>query len=1038
MNIYLRDSIDSVYCSDSFIITENNVNNIILHSNDGNKDYYFDLGSFCYINYKKQPKENIINKDEINYTRRKYIKKLITSFLKIDTTPSVLQIIYLEFNHFFSFYNKEFSGIEFSYYNFKKAYLEYSSVSSNLNTLPLKQYITAYLLSVLLDEYFESFTDLVKIDYSKLKNPIQLQSYCKSIFTYRNVNIIDLDTCKDFSKSFPIEDYVFTTTLGNRIMYQMDLGSLLYFRRYPHQVQLKQGERFRGNKVDIRSLILNRKLTIEKFKNFFINLKLSNKSKLQLFRIVKSFLDYIDNKDNSQCNLSDSIEMIGLFKKFISINFPSTKRTYHKCENIKFLCFFISVCSNFDIGKLFSIANIPFDENKSFSQLFLSINNKLSKRDINIIDLTSIADNDTFPDITKITLLFKSKSQTRHFDLGSYCYHERTKISKTKVSAQYSGNLVNIDTLIIERKISLEKFLISLCSFSSNINTIWSMLKDLGCFLDYIDENHKYCTFIDPSKMKKIYHEFTFHLIHRINISPINGRPLQKKTATNYQYSARKFIAACLDVTELDVLSYAIEIKQNQSEVTEPVKKNILQENFRYNKVIFESIYNFLINNASFPLKIELTQSNSLVLYAKNIIAYKPTDALNINCMRQDHFLLYDELVNFLEDNTQDSYILSRYDETYKYYNETNFEFHRERLYLANVACHAFLNLFFAETGVNVETALSIKLSNIDIIASRKGFRSLTAISHDSIDPDNPININNIIKKRALNKSLDIEISIKFKPLFLKFLAFRTWLCQSGLNNEYLFIYPSVKDRGKSNYDLESISNYSLNEYKKWLKTYIPDCTWITPTEYRKTKAYLISELSDGDIEITAKVLGNNINTVKRYYSEYNTDEYLSDMNRIITEIRDLAFKKAGFQSFEAPQILDNQSNHIETISGHCQNQTLDPTSLTGSTVITPTPDCNQKQNCLFCQHFLIHADEKDIAKLLTLKWWLAEHTGSNNLTSQLSMKRIETFLEALIQTDPKYKSLIEKIQSDIEIGKYPNFWDRRLQIIYAVYEEVK
>jgi hypothetical protein len=1034
--ILFRNSLLKINYSDNSIITENNINQIILYYIENNREYFFDFGSFCYKEYKKQPIKNIIQEDKQDKSRNIYIKNLIIAILSLNTQPSILKILYLEFHYFISFYNKYFSNSDFNESNLKMAFLEYCSISKDYKSLSLKQYIISYFLSVVLDQYFEDFSHLVEIDYSNLRTPLQLQSKCKSIFNYRNVNIIDLKYCNSYLKNIPIENYVFITTLGNKIQYEMDLGSLLYLRRYPHPNLLKNNELFQGNKVDLSSIILERKPALEKFKDAFINLKLSDKLKLQLFRVVKKFLDYTDNQSKSPCNLSNSLDLIFFFKKYLSIQYSSTLQTRHKDENIKFLCYFISICSNYDIKKLFTIAELPFNEKRIFSQLFLTTENTFTKRSTNIINLSTLTSHDNFSDISEIILLFKDKNKTGYFDLGSYCYSERIFSSQTKADINYRGNAINKSTLIIERKISLEKFLVSLCSYSSNINTLWTLLNHLKYFLNFLDDNFKYCTFNNLSEMKNIYQEFTSHLIHRMRVSPINARAIKPKSASNHQSVARFFIASCLDLEESDVLNYAPFIKQNQMDVTEPVNQNILQENFKYNKIIFESIYQFLFNNSPFPLKIEFDKSHSLTLYSKNIQAYKPTDDLTINCIRQEHFLSYTELVEFLKNHNTSNYILSRYNETLKYYNESNSEFHRERIYLTNIACHAFLNLFFAETGVNLETALSIKLSNIDLASSRKGFRSLVSTKFNLNNSDS-ININNIIKKRAYNKSLDIEISLKFKPLFIMFLNLRDWLCQTKFSNDYLFVYPTIKDRAHSTYDLESISGTSLRRYKVWLNQNVPECNWITPTEYRKTKARLVSQLSDGDIEITAKILGNSINTIKRYYSDYNTDDYLSDMDKAITELRNLAIEKAGFNSFESPQILEYQSNHLETIAGHCNNQATEPTPLSGSTLITPIPDCKQKQNCLFCQHFLIHANEHDIAKLLTQKWWLTENKVLNDLNVQLSLQRIENFLEALIQSDIKFKLLIETIQSEIEIGKYPNFWDRRLQIIYSVHEEI-
>ncbi len=41
---------------------------------------------------------------------------------------------------------------------------------------------------------------------------------------------------------------------------------------------------------------------------------------------------------------------------------------------------------------------------------------------------------------------------------------------------------------------------------------------------------------------------------------------------------------------------------------------------------------------------------------------------------------------------------------------------------------------------------------------------------------------------------------------------------------------------------------------------------------------------------------------------------------------------------------------------------------LLGFTAQAPTPNCQQFEHCLFCQHYAVHADDEDVRKLLSLK----------------------------------------------------------------------
>ena len=53
---------------------------------------------------------------------------------------------------------------------------------------------------------------------------------------------------------------------------------------------------------------------------------------------------------------------------------------------------------------------------------------------------------------------------------------------------------------------------------------------------------------------------------------------------------------------------------------------------------------------------------------------------------------------------------------------------------------------------------------------------------------------------------------------------------------------------------------------------------------------------------------------------------------------------------------------------GACTTTNLQPEKAPSFTERAPTPNCQQFEHCLFCQHYAIHADEEYVRKLLSLK----------------------------------------------------------------------
>lgn len=120
---------------------------------------------------------------------------------------------------------------------------------------------------------------------------------------------------------------------------------------------------------------------------------------------------------------------------------------------------------------------------------------------------------------------------------------------------------------------------------------------------------------------------------------------------------------------------------------------------------------------------------------------------------------------------------------------------------------------------------------------------------------------------------------------------------------------------------------------------------------YRKIRAFGENYAQiNGSAEVAADRSQHSITTALRSYTTGNTAKNASELTTFFTAV--------GFK-------LSSLKTVVETAASECTGHTINAVQIEEAAAIRP--DCKNFLGCLFCIHFLMHGNEKDIRKIFSI-----------------------------------------------------------------------
>jgi len=613
-----------------------------------------------------------------------------------------------------------------------------------------------------------------------------------------------------------------------------------------------------------------------------------------------------------------------------------------------------------------------------------------------------------------VVIATNSKGTKAWHDFGAICYKKKTKADKVThtsrvVHSTLDKTLEAVFDIFIRNKLST-------CAPITARSYQWR-LKD---FSNYYFENLEGFDFNSYAECRKAYEQYTKLLLIE------KARIMSSESQKGFSSLAKKQVLfaelICLyhnkDLTTFRD-SYLIVKGSHVKSSVKPVSINELSIFYEINKRIFISLKKFLMENRKFPFIF------SEDILEEEIIHY-PTDGF-LRTFRKIYFYQNGFIVNKKElekriDQIENSKIekmsLNGYKSFIRKYYENNLQEvidisnknkSQERARLINYAIAAFSMCFHCESSINPAQIYKVKQSDLSNYSeSIKGFKLF------------------LVKPRANYKSTELLISAKMLPLLKEYKDFREW-CLSLISNDQIddmFFSLDTKTSTKNSFDtIEKFSGKNTLNYRRWVSLYMLKFMWINPNIIRKTVSNFILSLTGSKI-VTSKKLGNTPNVVSYHYSEATELEHSEQLTKYFNHI----YNNIANKYRKSDKIIGVNVNleSKKTAIGACKIAIPQRNSAFSNEL--ETPNCSNPSSCLFCENYVVHSDQEDIRKLMSLKKIL-NISGNTNETLVI-IKRINEILKILLDKYPDKRDDFINIANSVELGEFDEYWEDHLNLL--------
>jgi len=329
---------------------------------------------------------------------------------------------------------------------------------------------------------------------------------------------------------------------------------------------------------------------------------------------------------------------------------------------------------------------------------------------------------------------------------------------------------------------------------------------------------------------------------------------------------------------------------------------------------------------------------------------------------------------------------------------------HQQRIRLASLAINSYVCLFGLLTG-----ASPTELRQFDHVDALEIEKSLVKREFSAV------------KFRAGGAKTRYAIGRgKGLQLLKEYLKLRAWLL-NGQDFKYLFF--SLERKGSYTGGFKKLNPIYSNEFHEKIKgVFLPaNFNCIAPSRGRKLKSLVLHELKFTPEQV-ASSLNHRLKMNLDGYAETTVDRYEKEFDLYWRAVR-----RAGERIRERAG-----PNESSTVVGHCDEMDH-PVQLEGTVPIQP--DCRTQYGCLYCVHYVCHADEEDVHKLTSLQYVInairnlaADMNHADRLFRDLSV-RIEFLLDEISKLSDTACAMVNAVKRRVfDLGELTPFWENRLQ----------
>lgn len=597
-------------------------------------------------------------------------------------------------------------------------------------------------------------------------------------------------------------------------------------------------------------------------------------------------------------------------------------------------------------------------------------------------------------------------------DIGTFFFRKREfyeTVSDDEISASFDE----------KRRYFLKCFTDYLLQMNGSDLSKWLFYYIIKIFLDWVDNQKKNFDLSNRDSVIDAYRRYSKHLVDRTLLTDTAKEHLAAHTAKIYQRYVAKLIAYVFDCHEVDIMTQAVQVQSQRYDVPVlPLAEKDHQKNYATLLNVFLEIHRIVVQEADFPAHFQSIDEEDFFFYSG---FHHQTEKQHIQFDMQSYLSKYAVIPAFSKiladfELAEDSEHRKRLRENrnqaiHKLQQRNEDKRHGERERLASYGLVIGMLLFIAQTGVNLDTAQQLQLDTMEVLPSTHGRRFSGT------------------KSRAGGKTVYPEFGVQFEPIFRKILQLRNWYLQDE-SCDFIFLQRNEMLK------FVPIGHYKLQNIKRFLQRIFPKFFWITPQQWRKHVSSQYVELSDGDLLLEAEKMGHGLDTAWKNYSRTSFKDAGQQISQFFNELREVAVVQTRTVEHIAVKTIDVAVDTHSLPVGSCHTQRPQPEKALGFTENAPTPNCQQFEHCLFCQHYAVHADDEDVRKLLSLKTMLGyvKQKATNLLKWEqqfgVVLHRIEEVLTELSDTYVALRERIIVIQDEVESGDMDAYWLNHFELL--------
>jgi hypothetical protein len=317
------------------------------------------------------------------------------------------------------------------------------------------------------------------------------------------------------------------------------------------------------------------------------------------------------------------------------------------------------------------------------------------------------------------------------------------------------------------------------------------------------------------------------------------------------------------------------------------------------------------------------------------------------------------------------------------------------------VAHNAFVHLFVANTAMNWAQVRALPWNPAyELIVERQHFRT--------------------IKYRAADRTVSFTIHATFLPEFRRFVALRDYLLDQA-TSDYLFVALGPNLVGPP----RQMGSGVLTDTCKTLRRIDPASPKVLARAWRAAKSDWV--IRKTDTATAAIVLQTSEDSIARSYAAGSVGQTEDEMGTYFARLSVIV---------QNPNTSGRNTDRDGALT-HCKK--LDsPNPI--RTSVPVEPNCGQPEGCLFCDKLSVHADERDVRKLLSCRYCInmaAELTHSEAHFQELFgpvIDRINAIASEIRNVSVVHAEMVERVQREVDDdGSLDSYWEHKLELLVSL-----